>query len=136
MFKRLVEISKKTFIKPIQSSSVPRIKVNAAINEYDNIAKANILNNYFTEQSPLNDRNATLPVDLDLLDFSLNSIFVTANEVEAVLKSLQIGKAAVLDAINNIILKELTQPLSFPLCDLFTPLSLRKTFQIYESKLM
>ena len=105
----------KTFIKPSQFSSIPPIKVNGTINS----DKANILNDYFTEQSSLDDSNATLPEDLDHPDFTLNSISVTANEVEAVLKSLQIGKVAGPDAINNRILQKLAQPSTLPLCDLF-----------------
>ena len=35
------------------------------------------------------------------------------------LKSLKLGKATGPDAINNHVLKELAQPLSFPLSDLF-----------------
>ena len=50
---------------------------------------------------------------------SLNSISITANEVESVLKALQTGEASGLDAINNRILKELAKPSSFPLSDLF-----------------
>ena len=36
---------------------------------YDNTA--NISNNYFTEQSSLDDRNANLPADLDIPDITL-----------------------------------------------------------------
>ena len=53
------------------------------------------------------------------LEITLNSISITANEVESVLKALQTGKASGPDAINNRILKELAKPLSFPLSDLF-----------------
>ena len=77
------------------------------------------INDYFTEQSSLDDSGANLPADLNIPDFSLNSIYITANEVESVLKALQTGKASGPDAINNIILKELTKPLSSPLSDLF-----------------
>ena len=64
--------------------------------------KATILNDYFTEQSSLDDSNANLPADPN---FTLNSISITANEVESVLKALQKGKASGPDAINNRILK-------------------------------
>ena len=94
------------------------------------------MSNYFTERSSLDDSNATLPVDLDLSDFTLNSISVTANEVEAKLKSLQIGKAAGSDAINNKIFKALAQQLSFPLCDLFNASLTKGKNQVYVSKLM
>ena len=79
----------------------------------------NILNNYFTEQSSLNDRSANLPADLDIPDFTLNSIFITANVVESVLNSLQTGKASCPDAISDRILKHLAKPLTFPLSNFF-----------------
>ena len=80
---------------------------------------ANILNDYFTEQSSLDDSNANLPAYLNIPDFTLNSISIAAYEVESVLKAFQTGKASGPDAINNIILKQLVKPLSFPLSDLF-----------------
>ena len=80
-------------IKTNHSSYIPPLNVNGNIYS-DNTDMANILNNYFTEQSSLDDRNANLPTDLDIPDFTLNSIFTTANEVESVLKSLQTGKAS------------------------------------------
>ena len=53
-------------------------------------------------------------------DNMLNSVQFTPYEVETVLKSLKTtGKASGPDNINNRILKELSQPLSHPLCDLF-----------------
>ena len=58
----------------------------------DNTDKAAILNDYFTEQSTLDGSNSNLPTDLNIPDFSLNSISITANEDESVLKALQTGK--------------------------------------------
>ena len=52
-------------------------------------------------------------------DNMLNSVQFTPYEVETVLKSLKTGKASGPDSINNRILKELSQPLSHPLCVLF-----------------
>ena len=66
-----------------------------------------LLNDYFIEQSSVDDSNANLPANLHIPGFSLNSISITANEVELVLKALQTGKTSGIDAINNIILKEL-----------------------------
>ena len=99
----------KTFIKPNQTSSTPPLNVNGDIYS-DNTGKATILNDYFTEQSSLDESNANLPVDLNIQDFTLNSISKTANEVESVLKALQTGKASCPHATNNIILKELANP--------------------------
>ena len=81
--------------------------------------KANIFKNYFTEHSSLNDRYASLPTDLHLPDYILHSITITPYAVESILSSLQLGKAAGPDIINNRILKELKDVLSTPLCDLF-----------------
>ena len=67
----------------------------------------------------MTDSNANRPTDLNIPDFSLNSISITANEVESVLKALRTGKASGPDGINNRILKELARPLSFHLSDLF-----------------
>ena len=47
------------------------------------------------------------------------SINITATEVKDILKSLQFGKAVGPDQINNRILRELADELSFPLCCLF-----------------
>ena len=93
--------------------------------------KATILNDYFTEQSSLDDSNANLPADLNIQDFTLNSISITTNEVESVLKALQTGKASGPDAINNRILKELAKPLSFPLSDFFNTSFIKGQVQAY-----
>ena len=107
----------KTFIKPNQTSSIPPPNVNGDIYS-DNTDKATIRNDYFTEQLSLDDSNANLPADLNIPDFTLYSISITANKVESVLKALQTGKASGPEAINNRILKELAKPISFPLSDL------------------
>ena len=86
-----------------QTSSIPPLNVNGDIYS-DYTDKTTILNDYFTEQSSLDDSNENLPADLNIPDFTLNYISVTANEVESVLKALQTGKASVPDAINNRIL--------------------------------
>ena len=86
---------------------------------YDEIEKANILNNYFTEQILLDESQASLPHTMTTPTYNQDSLSVTPEEVEQTLKSLPLGKAAGHDLINNRLLKELAQPLSFPLCDLF-----------------
>ena len=81
--------------------------------------KANILNNYFTEQTLLDESLASLPQTMTTPTYNLDSLSVTPEEVALTLKSLPLGKAAGHDLINNRLLKELAQPLSLPLCDLF-----------------
>ena len=49
----------------------------------------------------------------------LRSLNLTPAEIEVILKSLPIGKAAGPDGISNRILRELAVKLSYPLCSLF-----------------
>ena len=77
------------------------------------------MNNFFVEQTKLDESNASLPPDVPKSENNLNSISTSPLEVESILKSLQLGKATGPDAINNRILRELASPLSLPLSDLF-----------------
>ena len=82
--------------------------------------KANLLNNYFKEQTFLDDSDAELPALPPYnIESTLNSIILTPLEVESVLKSLPIGKASGPNGLSNRILKELSKELAFPLCVLF-----------------
>ena len=108
----------KTFIKPGQNSAIPPLVLNGNI--YSNQEeKADILNQYFTDQTTLDESNASLPSDNHVPPNTLEFLHIMSYEVESVLKSLQIGKAAGPDSIDNRLLKELAQPLSSPLADLF-----------------
>ena len=108
----------KQFIKPDQTNIIPPLNKDGLIYS-DEIDKANILNNYFTEQTLLDESQASLPQTMTTPTYNLDSLSITPEEVEQTLKSLPLGKAAGHDLINNRLLKELAQPLSFPLCDLF-----------------
>ena len=81
--------------------------------------KAEILNAHFQTQNTLDERNASLPSANFDHDNTLHTVHFTPSEVENVLKSLNTRKATGPDCINNRILKELSRPLSSPLCDLF-----------------
>lgn len=108
----------KHFIKPDQTSSLHSLNKDGTIytNEVD---KANALNQFFTEQTILDESNAALPQATRVSPQNMESIFITPHEVESTLKALQVGKAAGPDMINSRLLKELAQPLSSPLTDLF-----------------
>lgn len=108
----------KHFIEPDNSASLspPQHDDTIHTNETD---KASLLNNFFVEQTIVDESQAFLPSDVPLPDISLSSISTSPTEVESILKSLQLGKATGPDAINNCILKELATSLSFPLSDLF-----------------
>ena len=54
--------------------------------------KANILNNYFCEQSNVDDSHASLPT-FDPAPFSINSIHISKTDIEDVLKLLDNNKA-------------------------------------------
>ncbi|MCG7869675.1 MAG: endonuclease/exonuclease/phosphatase family protein [Candidatus Thiodiazotropha taylori] len=108
----------KHFINKEQSFSIPPLKVDGIVVEED-LEKATALNDYFTEQTILDDTHASLPATPPADFHSLSSIVITPDEVQSVLQSLTIGKAAGPDSISNRLLKELAIPLSGPLCDLF-----------------
>ncbi|MES9994314.1 MAG: reverse transcriptase family protein, partial [Candidatus Thiodiazotropha sp.] len=108
----------KNFIKPGQTSSIPPLCKDDAIYSDPN-DKANIFNIFFTEQTMLDETNASLPSMNYTPASTLSSVSTTPLEVESIFKSLKTGKAAGPDCINNRLLKEVATALSFPVCDLF-----------------
>ena len=109
----------KSFIAPNNRRSIPPIEHNDRIytSEHD---KANILNSFFQSQSFLNDKNAPLPAILPtMLESELNSIVLTTDEVDSVLKILPVGKATGPNGLSNRILRELSHELSIPYFSLF-----------------
>ena len=80
-------------------------------------AQSKYCNDYFTEQSSLDDTQASIHTD-----FTYLPIFLTQFLYPLMLSNpfaLQLGKAADPDVINNRISKELKDVLSAPLCDLY-----------------
>ena len=108
----------KKIIKPDQVSSIPPLKCNGTIYCNDE-QKADKLNEYFTQQTLLDEHNASLPQAVNTPLNNIQSLRITPDEVESTLLSLPVGKASGPDTINNKILKDLAQPLSPPLTDLF-----------------
>ena len=108
----------KHFIKPEQTNAIPPLSKDGTIYS-DDIDKANVLNDFFVDQTLLDGSTASLPQTVNVPDYNLESLNISREEVESTLKSLPLEKAAGPDLINNRILKELAQPLSLPLCDLF-----------------
>ena len=106
-------------IAPNSKSSVPTLELNNNIYTDEN-DKANILNNFFQNQTLLDDRNAALP-DLppSTVDSQLYHITFTPFEVESVLETLPIGKASGPNRVSNRILKELSSQLASPVCSFF-----------------
>ena len=109
----------KSFIAPNNRRSIPPIEHNDRIYTSDH-DKANILNSFFQSQSFLNDKNAPLPAILPtMLESELNSIVLTTDEVDSVLKILPVGKATGPNGLSNRILRELSHELSIPYFSLF-----------------
>ncbi|MCG8046167.1 MAG: reverse transcriptase domain-containing protein [Candidatus Thiodiazotropha endolucinida] len=108
----------KGFIKPDQTNTLPPLSKDGTIYSNDS-DKASILNDFFRDQTLLDESRATLPQTKPLPTYKIESIITTPEEVESTLKSLPLGKATGPDLINNRILKNLAHPLSFPFCDLF-----------------
>ena len=81
--------------------------------------KSNLLNDYFAEQTLLDDSSSTLPDSTNIVGPFLNNIQFTPLEVQGVLETLELGKSTGPDNVNNRVLKELSVALSNLLCDLF-----------------
>ena len=87
----------------------------------------------------MDDSNVSLPLFNQIPPDKLESISISAYEVEGILKTLKTGKAAGPDSIDNRLLKEFARPLSAPLTDLFNfSLSTGKQakFQVSGNKLI
>ena len=69
------------------------------------IDKANLLNDYFSSQTVLDESQSTPPLFTSRNRHSLESIHTNPHEVEETLDSLSVGKAAGPDGINNRLLK-------------------------------
>ncbi len=90
----------KCFICPSSSTSIPPLQMNDDIVS-DESEKANLLNNFFRDQTLLDETSITLPELSQLQHMPLENSVSSAAEVSDVLKSLPIGKACGPDAINN-----------------------------------
>ena len=85
----------------------------------DENEKANVLNNYFANQSLVDDSLPTLPDEgFYFTHDTLDAIHVMPSEDFDVLKTLKAGKASCPDGINNRVLIEAAGQLAPHLCDL------------------
>ena len=98
-------------------TSVPTLEKDGHVYS-DDTDKANLLNNFFRDQTLLDDSNAQVP-NLDRnVNNLLSNLVIRPTEVESVLKTLPLGKAVGSDEINNRTLRELAHDLSYPICSL------------------
>ena len=86
-----------------------------------NIDKADLLNDYFSSQTVLDESQTTSPKFTSRNRHSLEPIHVHTNphEVEETLNLLSVEEATGPDGINNKLLKQISKPLSKPLGDPF-----------------
>ena len=94
----------KSFILPVGKSFVPTLGKDGCVYS-DDTDKVNILNNFFRNQTLLDDSNTRVPNIACYVYNILSSLTITPPEVESVLKSLPLGKAVGPDGINNRILR-------------------------------
>jgi hypothetical protein len=78
-----------------------------------------MFNDYFCDQSDIND-DYLIPPDLDgPLCEKLRQIIITETDVDDILKTLDTSKATGPDMLNPRLLKEASSILKYPLCKLF-----------------
>ena len=111
----------KSMMSSQSSTSIPPLfDISKDLLITDEHEKANTLNNYFANQSCIDDSFSTLPDEhFRVIHEILDSIHVMPSEVLDVLKTLKKGKASGPDGINNRILIESAGQLAPHLCDLF-----------------
>lgn len=103
---------------------IPFLETNDTIAETDS-DKAEILNNFFTNQTKLDDSNSNLPLFQAPSHEILDSILITDEDVREAIGNLKPNKAPGPDLISPKLLKEGIQQLTVPLRKLFN-LSLAK----------
>ncbi|MCU7958379.1 MAG: reverse transcriptase family protein, partial [gamma proteobacterium symbiont of Bathyaustriella thionipta] len=109
----------KYFISSGQKSNIPPLQSNGEL-VVDDTEKANLLNDFFRDQTLLDDQNIDVPrINNYNVISSLDELIINPEEVRLVLKALPIGKASGPDDINNRVLKELSDQLAIPFCSLF-----------------
>ena len=109
----------KTVVSPNRSNSLSPLDNDGQIIT-DDVDKAYALNDYFRDQTLINDTEVEVPdVIQHNVAHELRSLILTPAEIEVILKSLPNGKAVGPDGISNQILRELATDLSYPFCSLF-----------------
>ena len=110
LVKRLLGSSKNRSISPLQTDDDLIC---------DNFAKCELINDFFSEQSNLDDSNSTVPEPIDPLYDKLTQLHITETDIEDVLQLLDTTKATGPDLINPRLIREGASILMFPLCLLF-----------------
>ena len=83
---------------------------------FNNLDKANCLNDYFASISTVNDEHTELPSFSKFTDNSLSQIHCTEHEIENIIEVLNPNKASGDDGISHKMLKGVSKSVSKPLC--------------------
>ena len=110
LVKRLLGSSKNRSIPPLQTDDDLIC---------DNFAKCELINDFFSEQSNLDDSNSTVPEPIDPLYDKLTQLHITETDIEDVLQLFDTTKATGPDLINPRLVREGASILKLPLCLLF-----------------
>ena len=105
----------KSFKSPSLNSSIPALEKDRLIFA-DKTDKANVLNDFFREQTILDDQHAAIPDIEPYTDSTMSSLVITPLDIESIVRCLPLGKPVGPDGINNRILWECSRGLSHPLC--------------------
>ncbi len=110
----------KKYIKTNSSSNLqfPPVMANGTVLDQE-IDIANAFNEYFTDQSQVDDPYRVMPNLPILCENTLDNLELTEAEVRDMLLSLDVGKAKGPDNISNRLLKSLAGVLTKPLLQLF-----------------
>ena len=105
-------------IKGSKKSEIPSI-VHGTDNIHDNSKKAEGVNNYFIQQSTVDDNDMILPplADHDYPD--IEDLLITSDQVKNILSTLDCSKWTGCDQIGNRLLKKAAIPISQILCHIF-----------------
>lgn len=109
--------------------TIPILETENGLIESDH-DKTEVLNDFFIQQSTINDSNATLPPFVPPEYNTLDNINISQTEVLKAIISLDINKASGPDLINPKLLKEGMNQLVYPLTKLF---NLSLLLKIYPS---
>jgi hypothetical protein len=86
----------------------------------DNLAKFELINDFFSGESNMDDSNSTGPEPIDPLYGKQTQLHITETDIEDVLKLLDTTKATGPDLINpRLLIGEGASILKLPLCRLF-----------------
>ena len=98
------------------------------MSHYTDMKKAECLNKYFASISTVDDSRACLPPFHPETCNILNTIYITRQEIEDIISTLEVNKAVGPDLISHKLLKIIKQSVSKPLQILFSKSLQDQTF--------